>query len=800
MKKLFIAVLALSALVACNKDEVVQINSSSAIQFEQAFVDNATRAAQDPSFTNGVGDANELKAFSVWGFMDKVGGDVFNEELVSKQGDHNWTYVNTQYWLPEHTYYFAALAPANAKNVKVTVATADVNEEKPENGGLQYGLGKVEFQNIDGKTDLLYDAKAVSTKEYVIGEEMPKVSFHLGHLLAKTKFTFKNGFVNPNNKLVVKNIKMIVPGEGEINLATNNWWMDETTPTWTLGASTTTLEYGHMANGEKVGAGETTECDYERLTIPAGADQEYKVTFDVVLYNGTEEAYSRSLSTTITGTPMRMGYAYNFVAELNETNIAEAELKPIVFCVNEVKGWENVEYKDSEGVIDTEVASVSSAKELQDALNAGATNFRLVSDIKEELSFGTPDVKSAAEAVAAPKEFTLDLNGNNITVTGDAIVVDYGVKLTISGKGTVTAGQNASGNAVWVKHGNVVINGGTYVVGNDPKAADNRNDCIYVGASAYVDDAAIKVSSATIYNGVFEAAADNNKGQSWVLNINDKFAQNGSEIIVYGGEFKDFNPAEGNTESPAMNFVAKDYGVEVSTDAEATWYTVKELPNVNINVAAGETQTLISNVISNGAAAVAGTLDGAGYTLFSADVPSTDAVIKPSGDVVIKNLNIDGGNRRDSKNRALRAFYTTNGTLEKLTIDNVKITGTGYSLNLQKSTAVLKVTNSTFEGWTSYSSTIEASFENVKFTTGNYFSKTENNGFFRPYGNTTLKNCEFDLGFIVSFTEVKTGEKITFSDCKYNGTVLTKDNIPATWEKFQEAINAGLIVFENTAE
>ena len=74
-----------------------------AIGFEANWVENATRA--DPSTTT-----ESLTGFQVWGFMDSVDGKVFEgEEVTGSKG--NFTYNNIAYWLPDHTYYFAALAP-----------------------------------------------------------------------------------------------------------------------------------------------------------------------------------------------------------------------------------------------------------------------------------------------------------------------------------------------------------------------------------------------------------------------------------------------------------------------------------------------------------------------------------------------------------------------------------------------------------------------------------------------------------------------------------------------------------------
>ena len=189
MKKLFIGALALTMFTACSQDEIVeQQQLSSAITFSGAFVNNATRAAVDPS-TKADGP-NGITEISVWGFMDKADGNVFTEELVSKEITTNvsnsWGYTNTQYWTPKHDYYFSAISPVKDDNVKVAVTT--------DNAKIKLGLGTVTFTNQDGTTDLLYDATSVNTGTMKAGDNLPPVKFTMNHLLSKVKFTFTNGF------------------------------------------------------------------------------------------------------------------------------------------------------------------------------------------------------------------------------------------------------------------------------------------------------------------------------------------------------------------------------------------------------------------------------------------------------------------------------------------------------------------------------------------------------------------------------------------------------------------------------
>ena len=331
MKKLLVSVLAIAGLVACTQETTLVQKGNAPMEFGGAFVENATRAnaAVDPSTTT-----ESITGFDVWGFMDSREGVVFEGEDVTRS-EGNFTYVNTQYWIPGHTYYFAALAPMNSANWDLNTANAS-----------DKGAGVVTFENINGTEDLLYAATAVDATTIQVGEApVDKVRFQFSHLLSKVKFSFTNGFDNNNAYIDVKNIKMVAPSKATIDLAVENWWDNDD---WKLvDAVPVTLEFGDAC--AKTAIGVTQVTDNERLTIPAAATQSYKVTFEVALYFGDVLAFTKTLESNIENVALEMGKAYNFKATLDETNISGEdgkELLPIVFDVEEVKEWENAAEQD----------------------------------------------------------------------------------------------------------------------------------------------------------------------------------------------------------------------------------------------------------------------------------------------------------------------------------------------------------------------------------------------------------------------------------------------------------------------
>ncbi len=524
MKKLFVGVLAIASMVACMNEETVRVQDPAAIGFEANWVENATRAdeAVDPSTTTAT-----LEGFNVWGFMDSVDGKVFEgEEVTGSQG--NFTYNNIAYWLPDHTYYFAALAPIGG-NWELEPVTTN------ERGML--GAGVVSFTNEKGTEDLLY---AANVEEAPALGQSKTVKFTFSHLLSKVKFTFTNGFTNENMYIDVKNVRIVnAPKAGSIDLAVENWWDND--DDWKLTNDTVELAFGDAC--AKTAMGKTQVAADERLTIPASSDYEYKVEFEVALYMGDVLAYEGTKTSYVKGVALEMGKAYNFSATLNGSNFTEEgdELMPIEFDVVEVKDWVEAETPD---------ANVQEA-ELRAALSLGGEV-----TLTEDLVITEPLV------VAAGASSVINLNGKSIineTKTleygkGEGIVV-YG-DLVINGEGLV----KGSTRAVWARGNDgatVTINGGTYE-GCEDGYAEGGNSVIYASSGNVVN----------IYGGTVKAlAADKtsyaNKAEGVYAALN--VADNNGMINVYGGSFYKQNPAAPGTEPAAWNaahangFVAEGY-------------------------------------------------------------------------------------------------------------------------------------------------------------------------------------------------------------------------------------------------
>lgn len=173
-----------------------------------------------------------------------------------------------------------------------------------------------------------------------------------------------------------------------------------------------------------------------------------------------------------------------------------------------------------------------------------------------------------SEPLLVENKLKINLNGN--TITSDAFSESNGVistgnsdcyplwvknggELTIEGNGKVIAKEATYSMAVWVQGGKLIINGGKFYNGGD------GCDLIYVSNGG----------EAHIYGGEFHATKRSSevpgtKNEYSALNIKDSDRAT-SKILVYGGRFYGFNPANNLSEGPNTNFVAEGYeSVEIS--------------------------------------------------------------------------------------------------------------------------------------------------------------------------------------------------------------------------------------------
>lgn len=305
MKKIFLIGLAATAMLAsCSNDETVEMaQNTKAIGFS-SFIDKSTRAT-DTDLTN-------LATIEVYGWRGDA--QIFDKQEVTVEASGAGTYSPIQYWEPNYTYAFEAIAPKSGEK-GITFAAA-------KNGGT------ITFAS-NSETDLLYSKADDKTTDQEITTDPGKVGFTFKHLLSRVKFTFKNTFpANAAAKISVKDVKITNAYQnGTITLAEEN-------AVWN--ATNNTLSVVFASDNVKDLVAGTGSGETEHMYLIPVASPQYTVTFTVVLdQNGATTEYPHT-STITTG--MEKSKSYNFIAELNETNITEDELFPIKFTA-EVDPW-----------------------------------------------------------------------------------------------------------------------------------------------------------------------------------------------------------------------------------------------------------------------------------------------------------------------------------------------------------------------------------------------------------------------------------------------------------------------------
>lgn len=154
------------------------------------------------------------------------------------------------------------------------------------------------------------------------------------------------------------------------------------------------------------------------------------------------------------------------------------------------------------------------------------------------------------------KDITIDLNGYEIKSTKS--VFEIKANVVIEGEGYVAGGEGGSYVCIKANTGTLTINGGHFFVGADENGEGNST--IYVNGDCIVH----------INDGYFETAAAYNN--FWYV-LNKKNGVAGA-IVVNGGTFLSYNPAEGDDAASEDTFVAEGY--EVIYDEESDEYVVIE--------------------------------------------------------------------------------------------------------------------------------------------------------------------------------------------------------------------------------
>ena len=320
-----------------------------------------------------------------------------------------------------------------------------------------------------------------------------------------------------------------------------------------------------------------------------------------------------------------------------------------------------------------------------------------------------------SQYVRINKPVSLDLNGHNIIwdkAEDGAFYVVEGGNLTISGQGTITASKDEYATLVWVNGGEATIHNGNFV-------GSGEGQLIYC-----------MKGTITIYGGTYNLiGTELNKKNFYPINCQDKPYDDGlANIIVKGGVYYNFNPANNPAEGANTNFVANGYQSTELTMAngEKAWAVTPNgtTPVVNStqnSITAGGNLILEEDVTYTGTNGVVlsknSDIDLNNNTLNATGGTYGDNVIVQSGaQVTISNGVINASSKASGK-AGSSAVILQSSSGGSLVLDNVTVNGgPAYAVNLISSspTASIVINSGTYYSEDGYGCAIFCGSATVK--------------------------------------------------------------------------------------
>lgn len=294
-------------------------------------------------------------------------------------------------------------------------------------------------------------------------------------------------------------------------------------------------------------------------------------------------------------------------------------------------------------------------------------------------------------SVATGAEVTLDLNGKTVTNTEDlwdeatekySIFEVAGGALTLKGDGTVKAKENDCYALLVSDGGHLIIEDGTYV---------GNIDALHV----YEGLAEIKGGSYSIQQ---LCPLTGHGPYDFVLNCkNENYAAGKANIIVTGGSFQGFDPANAKSDD-AASYLAPGY---ISVETNGVWTVVRG--DKPVAMTAAELQAYITAftvadsgdnvvkigkdiVLKEGETWVPATIDGYhgagvitvlgnGHTISGLNAPLFAGGFAGNSGIVVKDLTLDGVKINDAtSNLGIGAFVCDVDSMPTIELDNCHLT------------------------------------------------------------------------------------------------------------------------------
>lgn len=294
-------------------------------------------------------------------------------------------------------------------------------------------------------------------------------------------------------------------------------------------------------------------------------------------------------------------------------------------------------------------------------------------------------------SVATGAEVTLDLNGKTVTNTEDlwdeatekySIFEVAGGALTLKGDGTVKAKENDCYALLVSDGGHLIIEDGTYV---------GNIDALHV----YEGLAEIKGGSYSIQQ---LCPLTGHGPYDFVLNCkNENYAAGKANIIVTGGSFQGFDPANAKSDD-AASYLAPGY---ISVETNGVWTVVRG--DKPVAMTAAELQAYITAftvadsgdnvvkigkdiVLKEGETWVSATIDGYhgagvitvlgnGHTISGLNAPLFAGGFAGNSGIIVKDLTLDGVKINDvTSNQGIGAFVCNVDSMPTIELDNCHLT------------------------------------------------------------------------------------------------------------------------------
>ena len=435
----------------------------------------------------------------------------------------------------------------------------------------------------------------------------------------------------------------------------------------------------------------------EQLTLKDGTSYTYLAMNYFIPTGKLSETHVSNLSATFKGASddvvisvpsakVQANYRTNIVGNLLTDQV--------VFNVEIVPAFED------ETTIDIE--NITTAADLRTAL-ANGHSAKLAADITIDETISVP----------AGKDVVLDLNGHEINNTEDlwndetgdwSLISVRGGSLTIKGNGLLKAKENDCFVVDVQDGGHVIIEDGEYI---------SNVHAVYV-----------LVGSAEIRGGKYSVQqkfSDPTKADEFVLNCYDANHRDGTaKIIVTGGEFVSFNPADCWAEGAHTNFLAPGYVSSKISDTPET-YKVAEASTVVVKTAA-ELATMLTTLTSAGSGnnivevvediqlaegetwvpvkvdgyhgAGVITVKGNGHTIKGINAPLFAGGFAGKSGIVVKDLTLENVAILDNGNLGVGAFVGSIDSMEKIELNNCHLLNSTITTTGDARTAGLI-------GWTS---------------------------------------------------------------------------------------------------